>query len=76
MAVSLVMRIEVVDEDRWRAYRDAVLPVVAAFGGTHVTGSGRAEQLEAPDGPKRLAVFSFRRRRRSGRSGRRRSMRR
>ena len=59
MTASLVMRIEVTDEERWRAYRDAVLPVIAAFGGTHVTGPGRAEQLEAPDGPKRLAVFAF-----------------
>ena len=59
MAASLVMRIEVTDETRWRAYRDAVMPVIAAFGGTHVTGPAAAEQLEAPNGPKRLAVFAF-----------------
>ena len=58
MAAYLVMRIMIHDEPRWRTYRDAVVPLIAAFGGRHVTRGGAVERLEGDDGG-RIALFEF-----------------
>ena len=58
MTTFLVMRIEVADAERWRGYRDAVMPLIARFGGRHVTGAGRSERLEGGEGAV-IAMFEF-----------------
>ena len=58
MAAFLTVVVEVTDDRRWRAYREAVLPLIAGFGGTHVTGPEQVQQLESA-GNRRLAVFRF-----------------
>jgi uncharacterized protein (DUF1330 family) len=59
MAAYLVMRIAIGDGDRWRQYREAVVPLIVKFGGRHVTGSGKVELLEGADDGRRIAMFEF-----------------
>ena len=59
MAAYLVMTVTVADETAWQAYRDAVMPLIARFGGWHVTGGGAVERLEGADDGRRVAMFAF-----------------
>ena len=59
MSAYLVMTISIEDEAQWRVYRDAVMPLVARFGGRHVTGREAAKRLEGPDDGRRIAMFEF-----------------
>ena len=59
MAAHLIMRISITDAERWERYREAVVPLIATFGGAHVTQRGGAERLEGEDDGRRLVVFTF-----------------
>ena len=59
VASYLIMHITITDEDRWAAYRDAVLPLIEKFGGQHATKGGGAEHLEGVDDGHRIALFTF-----------------
>ncbi len=57
MTAYLVMRITIGDAARWADYRKAVVPLIAEFGGRHV--SGGVERLEGDDNGQRIALFEF-----------------
>ena len=59
MSAYLIMQIVITDEERWRKYRAAVVPLIASFGGTHATRGGGAERLEGCNDQRRIAVFEF-----------------
>lgn len=59
MTAYLVMQITVSDEEHWRNYREAVVPLIVRFGGRHVTASGAVELLEGSDDRRRVAMFEF-----------------
>lgn len=59
MAAYLIMQIVITDEEQWRKYRAAVVPLIASFGGAHAARSGGAERLEGRDDGRRIAVFEF-----------------
>ena len=59
MAAYLVMTIAIRDDAAWRTYRDAVIPLIAQFGGRHATGQGAVERLEGPDDGRCIAMFEF-----------------
>ena len=59
MTATLVLRIGIVDPARWRAYRDTVMPVIAAHGGAHLPGAGAAELLEGVAEGQRIVLFAF-----------------
>ena len=59
MTAYLVMTLTIEDEARWGSYRDAVImPLIARFGGRHMTGAGALERLEGPYDGRRVAMFA------------------
>ena len=59
MAAYLILRIAVTDAEQWQRYREAVVPLIVAFGGVHVTHGGGVERLEGEEDGRRIAVFAF-----------------
>ena len=59
MPAYLVARIEVRDAAGFDAYREAVTPVIAAFGGRYLVRGGAMDVLEGPVPPGRLVVVEF-----------------
>ena len=55
----LVIQGTVQDEERWREYATAVMPLIARFGGKHLTQGGGAERLEGRKADARTALFGF-----------------
>ena len=54
-----MMTVSIEDEPAWRAYREAVMPLIARFGGRHMTGRGQVERLEGPEDGRRVVLFEF-----------------
>ncbi len=59
MTAYLVMQISVTDKEKWRQYREAVVPLIVEFKGRHLTKSGRIETLEGQDEGWTIAMFEF-----------------
>ena len=59
MPAYLVARIDVRDAAGFDAYREAVTPVIAAYGGRYLVRGGAADVLEGPPPPGRLVVLEF-----------------
>ncbi len=59
MPAYLILQIAIGDADRWRKYRDAVLPLIAKFGGTQLVRGGAVEVLEGHHGGQPIAMFEF-----------------
>lgn len=59
MAAYLIMQIIISNEEQWRNYREAVVSLIAEFGGKHVIKSGGIELLEGRDDGRRIAMFEF-----------------
>ena len=59
MAAYLVMQITITDPKRWGEYRDAVIPLIARFGGRHATKAEGVEMLEGRSDERRIAIFEF-----------------
>ncbi len=59
MPAYLVARIEVQDAAGFDAYRAAVVPVLAAFGGRYVVRGGALEVMEGAPPPGRMVVVEF-----------------
>ena len=55
----LVVQGTVSDDEAWRRYGAAVVPLIASFGGKHLTKGGGAELLEGGHADERTAVFEF-----------------
>ncbi len=59
MAAYLIMQIAITDQEKWRTYREAVVPLILEFKGKHVTQGGGVESLEGGDDGERIALFEF-----------------
>ena len=59
MAAYLLVQVAITDEARWAAYRDAVGPLIARFGGKRVSQAAGAELLEGRDDGRRIVMFEF-----------------
>ena len=55
----LVIQGTVEDDEKWRRYGAAVVPLIAEFGGKHLTKGGNAERLEGTPADARTALFEF-----------------
>lgn len=58
-AAYLVVQGTVENDEGWRKYGTAVVPLIASFGGRHLTKGGGAEFLEGSDVERRTALFEF-----------------
>ena len=59
MPAYLLARIEVRDAAGFDAYREAVVPVIAAYGGRYLVRGGALEVKEGAPPPGRLVVVEF-----------------
>lgn len=59
MAAYLVIEGEITDQAKWIEYRKAVVPLIARFGGRHLTGRGGAKLLEGARDDWIVAIFEF-----------------
>lgn len=58
MAAYMLVQGTISDEKRYGEYRQAVVPLIEAFGGKHVRG-GTVELLEGQRDERRIALFEF-----------------
>lgn len=59
MTAYLAIQVTITDEARWATYRDAVGPLIAAFGGKRVSRGAGADLLEGRDDGRRIVLFEF-----------------
>ena len=59
MTAYLVMQITITEPERWAAYRDAVMPLIASFGGRHVSNAEGVVMLEGRRDERSIALFAF-----------------
>ena len=59
MPAYLVMQITITDEEQWEKYRDAVMPLLATFGGKRMTTGKGLEVLEGREDERRIVIFEF-----------------
>jgi uncharacterized protein (DUF1330 family) len=55
----VVTEIEVIDKDRYEAYKQMVAPSIAAYGGTFLVRGGATETLEGTWSPQRFVIVEF-----------------
>ncbi len=58
MTAYMLVQGTISDEEKYRAYREAVMPLIGTFGGQHVRG-GTVELLEGRQDERRIALFEF-----------------
>ena len=59
MPAYVVTEIEVIDKDRYEAYKQMVGPSIAAYGGKFLVRGGTTETLEGTWSPQRLVIVEF-----------------
>jgi uncharacterized protein (DUF1330 family) len=55
----VVTEIEVIDKDRYEAYKQMVAPSIAAYGGKFLVRGGATETLEGTWSPQRFVIVEF-----------------
>jgi uncharacterized protein (DUF1330 family) len=55
----VVTEIEVIDKDRYDAYKQMVAPSIAAYGGKFLVRGGATETLEGTWSPQRFVIVEF-----------------
>jgi uncharacterized protein (DUF1330 family) len=55
----VVTEIEVIDKDRYEAYKQMVAPSIAAYGGKFLVRGGATETLEGTWAPQRFVIVEF-----------------
>jgi len=55
----VVTEIEVIDKDRYEAYKQMVAPSITAYGGKFLVRGGATETLEGSWSPRRLVIVEF-----------------
>ncbi len=58
MTAYMIVQTKVSDTSQFGEYREAVMPLIASFGGKHVRG-GTAELLEGQQDGRGIALFEF-----------------
>lgn len=59
MAAYLIVQSTINNGEQYQKYRDAVVPLIAKFGGKHVVRGGMVECLEGHHDGRRMAMFEF-----------------
>jgi uncharacterized protein (DUF1330 family) len=59
MAAYLFVQGKVIDKKRYRAYQEAVQPLISRFDGRHIASGAGLEVLEGTYDGRRLVVFEF-----------------
>lgn len=59
MAAYMILQSRVSDSAAMARYRDAVMPLIARFGGRHVVRAAPIEVLEGRPQDRRLSIFEF-----------------
>ena len=59
MPAYVVTEIEVIDTERYEAYKQMVAPSIAAYGGKFLVRGGATETLEGTWSPRRLVIVEF-----------------
>ncbi len=59
MPAYLLIEGTITDRDRWTDYRNTVVPLIARFGGKHLTRGGGVERLEGGRDRWTIALFEF-----------------
>ena len=59
MPAYVVTEIEVIDAERYEAYKQMVAPSIAAYGGKFLVRGGATETLEGTWSPRRLVIVEF-----------------
>ena len=59
MPAYVVTEIEVIDTERYEAYKQMVAPSIAAYGGKFLVRGGVTETLEGTWSPRRLVIVEF-----------------
>lgn len=58
MTAYMIVQSVITDKERYGSYREAVVPLIEAFGGKHVRG-GKVALLEGQQDERRIALFEF-----------------
>ncbi len=58
MTAYMIVQTTIIDAAQFGKYREAVMPLIASFGGKHVRG-GTAELLEGQQEGRGIALFEF-----------------
>ena len=59
MAAYLIVQSTIRDEPRYQKYRDAVIPLMARFGGKFIVRGAKVEALEGRHDGRRMVIFEF-----------------
>lgn len=59
MAAYFIVQSTISDEQQYQKYREAVVPLIAQFGGKFVVRGGKVEVLEGQHDGRRMVVFEF-----------------
>lgn len=59
MSAFMIVHATITDKERYQKYRDAVVPLIAQFGGKHVVRGGTVVLLEGHHDGRRMAMFEF-----------------
>lgn len=59
MAAYMILRSTISDPTAMSRYRDAVMPLIARFGGRHIVRGAPIEVLEGRQEDRRLSIFEF-----------------
>jgi len=59
VAAYVVTEIEVLDRERYEAYKQMVAPSIVAYGGKFLVRGGATETLEGDWSPKRFVILEF-----------------
>ena len=59
MPAYVVTEIDVIDRERYEAYKHMVVPSIAAYGGKVLVRGGATETLEGTWAPKRFVIVEF-----------------
>lgn len=59
MAAYLIVHSTISDEAQYQKYRDAVVPLIARFGGKFIVRGAAVEALEGRHDGRRMVIFEF-----------------
>ena len=59
MAAYLIVDVEVLDKEKYDAYRPLAAKTIAQYGGKYIVRGGASEVLEGDWTPKRLVILEF-----------------
>ncbi len=59
MAAYLIVQSTISDEAQYQKYRDAVVPLIARFGGKFIVRGAKVEGLEGQHDGRRMVIFEF-----------------